>query len=32
VAVAWGYESAEAARDAERNLDRVMAMLWKLTH
>jgi four helix bundle protein len=32
VAVAWGYVRAEAARDAERHLDRVMAMLWKWTH
>ncbi len=32
VAVAWGYIDVEAARDAEQHLDRVNAMLWKLTH
>jgi four helix bundle protein len=32
VAVAWGYVIAPEAQAAERHLDRVMAMLWKLTH
>ena len=31
-AIAWGYVSAEAAKKAEAHLDRVIAMLWKLTH
>jgi len=32
VAVAWGHVSAEAAAEPERLLDRIIAMLWKLTH
>jgi four helix bundle protein len=32
VAVAWGYVAAAQAKDAEAHLDRVIAMLWKLTH
>ena len=32
VAVAWGYVSEDAAADSEKHLDRVIAMLWKLTH
>ena len=32
VAVAWGYVTPQDAEDAERHLDRVIAMLWKLTH
>ena len=32
VAVAWGYVSEANAADADRRLDRVIAMLWKLTH
>ena len=32
VAVAWGYVTDEAAQGTERHLDRVSAMLWKLTH
>jgi four helix bundle protein len=32
VAAAWGYVSAESTREAEARLDRVSAMLWKLTH
>jgi four helix bundle protein len=31
VAAAWGYIGAEAARGAEEHLDRIKAMLWKLT-
>ncbi len=30
-AVAWRYVSAQAAEKAEHHLDRVIAMLWKLT-
>ncbi|HVJ16526.1 MAG TPA: four helix bundle protein, partial [Polyangiaceae bacterium] len=30
IAVAWGYLSEEEAADADRHLDRVIAMLWKL--
>jgi four helix bundle protein len=32
VAVAWGYAAEEAARPADQRLDRILAMLWKLTH
>jgi four helix bundle protein len=32
VAVAWGHLSAVAAKEAEQHLDRVSAMLWRLTH
>jgi len=32
VAVAWGHVTKEAAQSADRHLDRVGAMLWKLTH
>ena len=32
VAVAWGYLSAEQAEPASCRLDRVIAMLWRLTH
>ena len=32
VAVAWGYLSRAQAEPASRRLDRVIAMLWKLTH
>ena len=32
VAVAWGYLSSAQAEPASRRLDRVVAMLWKLTH
>jgi four helix bundle protein len=32
VAVAWGHVGAESAASAERHLDRIIAMLWKLTH
>ena len=32
VAVAWGYVSAQAAEEADDHLDRVIAMLWQLTH
>jgi four helix bundle protein len=32
VAVAWGYCRAEDAREARALLERVIAMLWKLTH
>jgi hypothetical protein len=32
VAAAWGYVAAESIREAEDHLDRVSAMLWKLTH
>jgi four helix bundle protein len=31
-AVAWGHVSEGAAADAEGHLDRILAMLWKLTH
>ena len=31
-AVAWGHVNTEAAEKAEHHLDRVIAMLWKLTH
>jgi four helix bundle protein len=32
VAVAWGYLQAAQTEPANRRLDRVIAMLWKLTH
>ncbi len=32
VAVAWGYVRQERAADVLARLDRVMAILWKLTH
>jgi four helix bundle protein len=32
VAVAWGYVSEQQARPATEALDRVVAMLWRLTH
>ena len=32
IAVAWGHCHADEARDARVVLDRVVAMLWKLTH
>jgi len=32
VALAWGYLSRMQAEPASRRLDRVIAMLWKLTH
>jgi four helix bundle protein len=32
VAVAWGYLPAAQAEPASQRLDRVIAMLWKLTH
>jgi len=32
VAVAWGYLTVAQAEPASHRLDRVIAMLWKLTH
>ena len=32
VAIAWGYVRQERAADVLARLDRVMAILWKLTH
>jgi len=32
VAVAWGYVTEEAESGADKQADRVLAMLWKLTH
>jgi four helix bundle protein len=32
VAVAWGYLSATQAEPTSHRLDRVIAMLWRLTH
>src|SRR5688572_3192152 len=32
VAIGWGYVSSEAAANVEQLLDRIIAMLWKLTH
>ena len=32
LAVAWGYLSSAQAEPASRQLDRVVAMLWKLTY
>ena len=32
VAVAWGYLTSAQAEPASHRLDRVIAMLWKLTH
>jgi four helix bundle protein len=32
VAVAWGYLTSAQAEPASCHLDRVIAMLWKLTH
>ncbi len=32
VGVAWGHLRAEEAREAQAVLERVIAMLWKLTH
>jgi four helix bundle protein len=32
LAIAWGYITSERAADVLARLDRVMAVLWKLTH
>jgi four helix bundle protein len=32
VAIAWGYIRAECAADVLARFDRVMAILWKVTH
>jgi len=32
VAVSWGYVDADAAADALATLDRLRAVLWRLTH
>ena len=32
LAIAWGYLRSERAADVLARLDRVMAVLWKLTH
>ena len=32
VAVTWGYVAESRAEEAEQLLDRVVAMLWRLTH